>query len=100
MQKINEKLKSAGLKVTTLQTKILSTLKELYDKPVNALVLYKLLIQKHEKIAISTVYRRLRQLEEIGIVNRFYSDGEKSVYVLNEDYYNHLHCSNHKPEGF
>jgi len=99
MQKINEKLKDAGLTVTTSQATILSIIKQLYNKPINVPELYILLIQKHKKIAISTVYRRLRQLEGIGIVNRFYSDGEKSVYVLNDDYYNHLHCSKRKPEG-
>lgn len=99
MSKMNELddfksvLKENGLRVTSKRLGIINLLKN-YEVPVDAKVICEGLCDAGICINLSTVYRALESLIEVGVVKRInFSDDAKVFYELNRGGHRHfLHC--------
>lgn len=99
MSKMNELddyksvLRENGLRVTSKRLGIINLLKN-YEVPVDAKVICEGLCDAGICINLSTVYRALESLVEVGVVRRInFSDDAKVFYELNRGGHRHfLHC--------
>lgn len=86
-------LREHGLRVTSKRLGIVSLLKG-FDYPVDAKDICEGLCETGICINLSTVYRALESLVEVGVVSRInFSDDSKVFYELNRGGHRHfLHC--------
>lgn len=99
MNKMNEcddyksVLREHGLRVTSKRLGIINLLKN-YEVPIDARVICEGLCDAGICINLSTVYRALESLIEVGVVKRInFSDDAKVFYELNRGGHRHfLHC--------
>lgn len=99
MNKMNEcddyksVLREHGLRVTSKRLGIINLLKN-YEVPVDAKIICEGLCDAGICINLSTVYRALESLIEVGVVKRInFSDDAKVFYELNRGGHRHfLHC--------
>lgn len=89
----NDKLKQAGLKVTTPRVKILSILANASDKHLSAEDVYKMLQQSNQDVSLATVYRVLSQFELAGLVYKHHFEGEHAVFEVSKGHHDHLICT-------
>lgn len=86
-------LREHGLRVTSKRLGIVSLL-EGFDYPVDAKLICEGLCDSGICINLSTVYRALESLVEVGVVNRInFADDSKVFFELNRGGHRHfLHC--------
>jgi Fur family transcriptional regulator, ferric uptake regulator len=77
--RVNDKLKSAGLKATVQRLKVLQVFKDNERRYLNADEVYRQAIQSTKDIGRATVYRTLAQLTEVGILARSVLDAGSGV---------------------
>ena len=91
--KEEQKLKKAGLKVTSPRIKVLEILRNPDYQHISAEDVYKVLLERNEEIGLATVYRVLNQFDDAGIVRRHHFEGGRSVFELrSNDHHDHLVC--------
>jgi Fur family ferric uptake transcriptional regulator len=85
--RVNEKLKSVGLKATVQRLKVLQVFQENERRYLNADEVYRQAIRGRKDIGRATVYRTLSQLTEVGILARSVLDAGSGValYKLQSD---------------
>ncbi|KUK08004.1 MAG: Fe2+/Zn2+ uptake regulation protein, partial [Caldanaerobacter subterraneus] len=66
--KLKEKLKEKGFKLTTQRRVILDVIMENKDKHLSSEEIYDLVKRKYPEIGLATVYRTLQLFEELGLV--------------------------------
>lgn len=89
----SEKLKDAGLKITSPRVKILRLMQLPANQHISADELYQKLLEQGEEIGVATVYRVLNQFDDAGIIARHHFEGGKSVFELaDQHHHDHLVC--------
>ncbi|MDD2371155.1 MAG: Fur family transcriptional regulator [Firmicutes bacterium] len=90
---IKDVLKNKGLKITKKRIGILKVL-DMVEYPVDVLEIKDKLNDNDIEINLSTVYRALEDMAEVGIVNRVnFSSDTRVFYELNRNGHHHyLHC--------
>ncbi len=92
MSRIDE-IKSTGLKATLPRLKILEIFQQGGQRHMSAEDVYRVLLQDHSDVGLSTVYRVLTQFEHAGILMRSHFESGKAVYEINEGrHHDHLIC--------
>ena len=96
-----ELLKKKGLKMTTQRALILETLSGCPDQHLTAEEIYELVSKKQPEIGIATVYRTLKLLTELHLIDTLDLDDGYVRYELAEDsdsaghhHHHHLICLN------
>jgi len=82
-QKLYDKMKSRGLRVTLPRRAVVEVLKDSDDYP-SAEEIFMRVHARRPRIGLATVYRTLTLLAEMGIVNRFEFGQGKARYELAE----------------
>jgi Fur family ferric uptake transcriptional regulator len=77
--RVNDKLKSVGLKATAQRLKVLQVFQDNERRYLNADEVYRQAIQGTKDIGRATVYRTLAQLTEAGILARSVLDAGSAV---------------------
>jgi len=89
----NDKLRTAGLKITVPRIKILEILEHANPHHLSAEDVYKILLEAGHDVALATVYRVLTQFEEAKLVTRHNFEGGYSVFELEQNqHHDHLVC--------
>ena len=98
----NEKLRTAGLKITFSRLKILEILKNANPHHLSAEDVYKTLLGMGQEISFATVYRALTQFETAQLVIRHNFEGGHFVFELKQNkHHDHLVCINcHRVQEF
>jgi Fur family ferric uptake transcriptional regulator len=98
----NQKLRTAGLKVTLPRMKILEILENADPHHLSAEDVFKILLDAGHDIAFATVYRALTQFESAQLVKRHNFEGGYSVFELAQNtHHDHLVCVKcHRVEEF
>jgi Fur family ferric uptake transcriptional regulator len=88
-----EALRSEGKRITPQRSLLLRVIKE-SDGHLDADEIYRLAREKDPTISLSTVYRNLNILKELGLISELHLDQEHHHYELRDatDHY-HLICS-------
>jgi Fur family ferric uptake transcriptional regulator len=88
-----EALRASGKRITPQRSLLLEIIRQ-SDAHLDADEIYHLARRKDPRISLSTVYRNLNLLKELGLVNRLHLDEEHHHYELRDeaDHY-HLICS-------
>ena len=90
MNKIEEKCKTKGVRLTDQRRLIAKVMSEATDHP-DVDELYNRVSKIDSKISIATVYRTVKLFEEAGIVTKHDFKGGKARYEeLNESHHDHL----------
>lgn len=88
-EKLTEELKKHGLKTTKARVAVLQALSE-SSQPVPAEQLYLLLRNQNLDVNLSTVYRCLESLEQVGMITRIsILSGESMLFEYNNDRHRH-----------
>ncbi|MGB9779481.1 MAG: Fur family transcriptional regulator [Caldanaerobacter sp.] len=93
--KLKEKLKEKGFKLTTQRRVILDVIMENKNKHLSSEEIYDLVKQKYPEIGLATVYRTLQLFEELGLVYKLNFDDGRNRYELYQDdshQHHHLIC--------
>ena len=91
MNRKDQELKKAGLKVTLPRIKILQILESTPDWHMTAEDIYQALRDAQEDVGIATVYRVLTQFEAAGLITRHSFDSGPAVYELDRgDGHDHM----------
>ena len=94
MNRKDQELKKAGLKVTLPRIKILQILESTPDWHMTAEDIYQALRDAQEDVGIATVYRVLTQFEAAGLITRHSFDSGPAVYELDRgDGHDHMVCT-------
>jgi len=89
----NEKLRTAGLKITLPRLKILEILENADPHHLSAEDVYKTLLESEHEVSFATVYRALTQFESAQLVTRHNFEGGHSVFELKQSkHHDHLVC--------
>ncbi|MDO4942065.1 MAG: Fur family transcriptional regulator [Lachnospiraceae bacterium] len=94
MEHFKELLKSKGLKMTTQRALILESLSECPKMHLTAEEIYEIVCKKQPEIGIATVYRTLKLLTELGLIDTLDLDDGFVRYELagsGEDGHHHHH---------
>ncbi|WP_046159885.1 Fur family transcriptional regulator [Caldanaerobacter subterraneus] len=90
--KLKEKLKEKGFKLTTQRRVILDVIMENKNKHLSSEEIYDLVKRKYPEIGLATVYRTLQLFEELGLVYKLNFDEGRNRYELyQEDAHQHHH---------
>lgn len=90
--KLKEKLKEKGFKLTTQRRGILDVIMENKNKHLSSEEIYDLVKRKYPEIGLATVYRTLQLFEELGLVYKLNFDEGRNRYELyQEDAHQHHH---------
>ena len=90
MNKIEEKCKNKGVRLTDQRKVIAQVMSESNDHP-DVDELHKRVTEVDKKISIATVYRTVKLFEESGILTKHEFKGGKARYEeLNEGHHDHL----------
>lgn len=92
MEKINEKLKAAGLKVTPQRQAILEAVYHLSNHPTADQII-EFIRNAHPNIATGTVYNVLDVLVENGLIKRVKTDKDAMRYDGIIEKHHHLYCA-------
>ncbi len=86
-------LKDKGLKITKKRTGILKVLEKV-EHPVDVLEIKDKLNENDIEINLSTIYRALENMSEVGIVKKVnFSDDARIFFELDKNVHHHyLHC--------
>ncbi len=89
-----DRLKSAGLKVTTPRSKILQVLENSTRRHLSAEDIHLHFIDQGDSVGLATIYRVLAQLEMAGLVERLaLGVTERALYeICTEHHHDHLIC--------
>jgi Fur family ferric uptake transcriptional regulator len=89
----NQKLRTAGLKITLPRVKILEILEHADPHHLSAEDVYKILLEAGHDVAFATVYRALTQFEAAQLIKRHHFEGGHSVFELAQNaHHDHLVC--------
>jgi Fur family transcriptional regulator, ferric uptake regulator len=91
LEEILGRLRDRGGKVTTPRRAIITALLEA-DQHVTAEALVDGVRRANPEIHISTVYRTLETLTELGVINHVHLGHGPAVYHLTDDVHHHLVC--------
>jgi Fur family ferric uptake transcriptional regulator len=92
VDEILDALRVAGGRVTTGRRAIVNALYDAGDHHVTAEDVARAVQAEHPDVHLSTVYRTLESLEEIGIVTRVVLGAGPVVYHLADHVHHHLRC--------
>ncbi len=92
MEKINEQLKNAGLKVTPQRLAILEAVYHLSNHPTADQII-EFIRTVHPNIATGTVYKVLDVLVEHGLIKRVKTDKDAMRYDGVSEKHHHLYCA-------
>ena len=92
VDEILDALRVAGGRVTTGRRAIVNALYDAGDHHVTADDVARFVQADHPDVHLSTVYRTLESLEEIGIVTRVVLGAGPVVYHLADQVHHHLRC--------
>ena len=87
------KIRSHGGRVTSSRLSVIATIVE-SDGHISAEEIFDRVQLQNSDIHLSTVYRTLEALENIGVVEHVHLGHGKAVYHLEEDLHQHLVCEN------
>ena len=88
-----DRLKRSGLKITLPRLKTLEVLERSSGMHLSAEDIHRLLIEENNSVSFTTVYRVLKQFEEVGLVKSL--DFGKGYYVFElnrESHHDHMIC--------
>ena len=85
-------LRSRGARVTTARRSLLAALAEAHDHHLTAADLTTTVQRAHPEVHLSTIYRSLDSLEELGIVDHVHLGHGRAVYHLADEPHQHLVC--------
>jgi len=85
-------LRSRGARVTTARRSLLGALAEAEDHHLTAADLTATVQRAHPEVHLSTIYRSLESLEELGIVDHVHLGHGRAVYHLADEAHQHLVC--------
>ncbi len=93
----NQRLRTAGLKVTLPRVKVLGVLEQSREasdpEHLTAEEVYRQLIETGAEIGLATVYRVLSQFETAGLVKRHHFESGQAVFELNDGkHHDHIVC--------
>ena len=91
LEEILEQLRERGGRVTTPRRAIITALLDA-DDHVTADALVEAVGTAHPEIHLSTVYRTLERLTELGVINHVHLGHGPAVYHLAGDSHHHLVC--------
>lgn len=89
--KIKEKLKSEGYKLTTQRIAILNVIMENSEEHLSSEEIHDYVKKEYPDIGIATVYRTLQLFEKLDIIYRVNFDDGFNRYELNMDSDSHQH---------
>lgn len=92
METWKNKLKSYGLKATPQRLIILKTLASAEKIHPDVEDLFNLINQKALNISKATIYRNLKILSNVGIINELYFRDGKVRFELNDEHHHHFVC--------
>ena len=84
-------LREAGLRVTRQRLAVLEALKERTDA-LSAQDVWAEFRERGETIGLSTVYRTLESLQDVGLLDSFDRDGEQAYRFCSTSHHHHLVC--------
>jgi Fur family peroxide stress response transcriptional regulator len=91
---LEQKLRSAGGRVTPQRTAIVSILHE-KSGHLSAEEIHRLARRRHPRLSLATVYRTLRWMKACGLVNELRLSGESHRYEIHRDEaHQHMVCQN------
>lgn len=95
MEKLQTALKLTNLKVTTDRLELLKILQE-KAKPTSIAELHTIASRRNPNLNLTTVYRNMETMEEVGLVQKFNFGENQFLYELRneQDHHHHLVCSN------
>jgi len=96
MQEIIQKLKAAGLKITPQRLAVLEAVKSFDGYHPTAEDVYKKVKEKYPAISLSTVYRVLDKLVEIGEIKEIVVSSSERRYDSRKGAHYHFVCKNCK----
>ena len=85
-------LRARGARVTTARRALLSALAGAKDHHLTAADLTATVQRAHPEVHLSTIYRSLESLEELGIVDHVHLGHGRAVYHLADEPHQHLVC--------
>ena len=85
-------LRARGARVTTARRSLLAALAEADAHHLTAADLTATVQRAHPDVHLSTIYRSLDSLEELGIVDHVHLGHGRAVYHLADDAHQHLVC--------
>lgn len=97
MEKLQTALKLNNLKVTTDRLELLKILQE-NAKPTSIAELHTIASRRNPNLNLTTVYRNMETMEEVGLVQKFNFGENQFLYELRNEqgHHHHLVCSNCK----
>ncbi len=96
MQDVIQKLKAAGLKITPQRLAVLEAVKSFYGYHPTAEDVYKKVKEKYPAISLSTVYRVLDKLVEIGEIKEIVVSSSERRYDARKEPHYHFVCKHCK----
>lgn len=92
--RLEQRLRSAGVRVTPQRTVIASILQE-EGGHLSAKEIHRLAQRQHPRLSLATVYRTLRWMKARGLVHELRLNGERYFYEIDRDEpHQHMICSN------
>ena len=93
MQSINS-IKGKGRRLTKQRKLVYETL-SLFDKPATVQDIYRALNKNHPSVNLTSVYRTLTLLTQIGMIHEVeFGEGKKRYELVDGTHHHHLICNN------
>jgi Fe2+ or Zn2+ uptake regulation protein len=93
VERIVDLLRSRGGRVTSARRAIIGALLDASPEHVTADELASAVQRAHPDVHVSTIYRCLDALEELGVVDHVHLGHGRAVYHLADEHHQHLVCS-------